>query len=168
MLHPVAGVRGEQKDNRILFFPAFQSNPHRKFSQWMGTYLQSKAPERATWCNEIKKRHCLDVNEKNLLLGPFLAPGSTGIGMQLRATASLEGKLPHRPPQRGAVTRARPPTAVVRSPDRTEGLLSHPGSLCSLWFPPSSPHSSTAPNRPPGAHTQIPSLHSVLLYATWS
>lgn len=102
--------------------------------------------------------------KKNLLLGPLLIPGSIGISVQLRAAASLEVKLPHHPPQRGAVIRARPHTAVVHRPDRTEGLLSHSIPLCSLWFPPSFPHSSMAPNRLPGAHTQIPTLQSVLLY----
>lgn len=102
--------------------------------------------------------------EKNSLLGPFLVPGSTGINMHLRAVASLEVKLPPCPPQRKAGTRARPPTAV-HSPDSTEGLLSHSSLLCSLWFPPPFPHSSMAPNRPPGAHTQIPTHQSILLYS---
>ena len=59
-----------------------------------------KAPKSSTRCNKIKKRHCLVMNEKNLLLGPLLVPGSTGISVQLRAVAALEVKLPHHHPRR--------------------------------------------------------------------
>lgn len=72
LLQSLTKVRWEQKDNGILFFYPSQSNLQRKVSPvgWEQT-SNLKVQKSTTWCNKIKKRHCLVMNEKKSLTWPF-------------------------------------------------------------------------------------------------
>lgn len=142
-------------DSVLLSFP---KQPQRRVPQGDENRPPIQAPKSTTRCNKIKKRHCLDMDEKKKsLTWPFSGP-------RVHWHEPLGVELPPCPPAERSSHRTRPPTGAG-GPDRTEGLLSHSSPLCSLWFPPPLPHSSPAPNRPSGRHAQIPALQTVLPYS---
>lgn len=88
-------AHGRAVDSVLLSFP---KQPQRRVPQGDENRPPIQAPKSTTRCNKIKKRHCLDMDEKkNPLLGPFLAPGSTGMSLS-------EWSFHPAPPQRGAAT----------------------------------------------------------------